>query len=176
MLVVNGHVYPEVDTAQVGTRYLQKLLLFRNLRDGKFESVGDRLGAAFQQVYPGRGAAVADFNHDGALDILVNNMDAGPLLLKSGGTPGRHWLEILLTRNGKNRDAIGARVYLRAGDTTQMREVMSSSGYFSAACRRLHFGLGAQTQADEVIVVWPGGKKQVLKNVKAGQLLVLREG
>jgi hypothetical protein len=174
ILVINGHVYPEVDTAPVGTSYRQKNLLFRNLRNGKFERLGDQLGPAFQALYTGRGAAVGDYDKDGDTDIVINNMDAGPNLLRNEGTPNR-WLQVALAREGRNRNALGARVYVRTGELTQMREVMSVSGYFSSSSRLLHFGLGENQKADQVTVVWPGGKKQVLQDVKADQVLVIRE-
>jgi hypothetical protein len=174
ILAVNGHVYPEVDTQPVGTSYRQKLLLFRNLRGDKFESAGERFGTPFEKLYAGRGAALGDFDNDGDLDILINNIDGPPTLLRNDGVTGGNWLQIALSGK-KNRNALGARIHLRAGGITQMREITSASGYLSSSSRRAQFSLGASTKADEVAIIWPGGKTQTLRDVRVNQLLVVPE-
>lgn len=173
IFVVNGHVYPEVDTQPAGTNYRQKPLYFRNLRNGKFASIVP--GAPFEKSYTGRGAAIGDFDNDGALDILINNIDGAPVLLRNSGTPRQNWLEVLLHGHLRNRNALGARVSVRVGGATQMREINGASGYLSSSSRRAHFGLGASGQVDEVTIVWPNGRKRLLKNVKASQRLIIDE-
>ncbi|MDQ6706887.1 MAG: CRTAC1 family protein [Acidobacteriota bacterium] len=173
VFVVNGHVYPEVDTQPAGTNYRQKPLYFRNLRNGKFASTTP--GAPFEKSYTGRGAAIGDFDNDGALDILINNIDGAPVLLRNKGTPGHNWLEVLLRGRPRNRNALGARVFVRVGGAIQMREINGASGYLSSSSRRAHFGFGANGQVDEVTIIWPNGRKQLLNNVKTNQRLVIDE-
>ena len=174
ILAVNGHVYPEVDNQPVGTSYRQKPLLFRNLRNGTFESIGEHIGAAFEKPRAGRGAALGDFDNDGDLDILINNIDGPPTLLRNDGFTAGTWLQVELV--GKvNRDALGARVYVRSGGITQMREISSASGYLSSSSRRAQFSLRDSPQAEEVRVVWPGGATDILKGVKGNRLITVRE-
>ena len=174
ILAVNGHVYPEVDNQPVGTSYRQKPLLFRNLRNGTFESIGEHIGAAFEKPRAGRGAALGDFDNDGDLDILINNIDGPPTLLRNDGFTAGTWLQVELI--GKvNRDALGARVYVRSGGITQMREISSASGYLSSSSRRAQFSLRDNPEADEVRVVWPGGATDILKGVKGNRLITVRE-
>lgn len=161
---VNGHVYPEVDTRSAGSSYRQKIVVFHNLRNGKFAPMN-----ILDEVYAGRGAAVGDFDNDGAPDILINSIDGGPVLLKTKSTSGA-WLDIWVRRK-----PIGARIYVRAGDLTQMREITSSSGYLSSSSRWAHFGLAALDHANEVTIVWPGGKRKSLKNVRVNQRLVIED-
>ncbi|MEX2262296.1 MAG: CRTAC1 family protein [Bryobacteraceae bacterium] len=172
ILTVNGHVYPEVDRAETGTTYRQRLLLFRNLADGRFESVGDKLGAGFAALHAGRGAAVGDYDNDGDLDVLIANIDDPPALLRNTGKPAHNWLQVGLEPAGASSH-IGARVYVTAGGLKQMREVRSQSGYLSVSDPRAHFGLGAAATADAVDVVWPDGKRVSTKNVKANQFVRL---
>ena len=161
---VNGHVYPEVDTRSAGSSYRQRAIVFHNLRNGKFAPMN-----ILDEVYAGRGAAVGDFDNDGAPDILINSIDGGPVLLKTKSTSGA-WLDVWVRRK-----PIGARIYVRAGDLIQMREITSSSGYLSSSSRWAHFGLAALDHADEVKIVWPGGKRKSLKNVRANQRLVIED-
>jgi hypothetical protein len=156
LFMVNGHVYPEV-----GNQYRQRPLVFRNLHDGKFED-----WPLFPTPLAGRGAAIGDFDNDGDLDILINNMDGPPVLYENQGKPKGAWLMLSLEGH-----AIGARVLVEAGGMTQLREIRGASGYLSSSDRRPHFGLGGSAMADAVEILWPNGKRQRLKSVKANQIL-----
>ena len=171
LIAVNGHVYPEADSAETGTTYRQRLIAFRNLRNGKFDIVTDQLGPGFRSTYAGRGAAFGDYDNDGDLDILINNIDGPPALLRQQGVPSRNWIAVDL----QGRMTIGARIYVRTGALTQMRETNSQSGYLSTSSNRAHFGLPSEGPVDEIRVVWPGDRTQVLKNVPARRHLTINE-
>jgi hypothetical protein len=169
LIAVNGHVYPEADSPDTGTTYKQLLLAFRNLRNGKFQPVGEFLGPAFRQLYAGRGSAIGDYDNDGDADILINNIDGPPALLRNEGEPKANWLSVEL----KGGAVVGARVFVRSGAFTQMREITTQSGYLSSSARHAYFGLAGSASPVEVTVVWPGGRKQVLRDVKPRQRLVV---
>jgi hypothetical protein len=117
----------------------------------------------------GRGSAVADFDNDGDLDLVISNVGARPYLFRNDTAPRGRWLSLDLRRPG-------ARVLLTAGSRTQLRYATSVNSYLSSSDSRLHFGLGEQTSASHVEILWPDGSKQVLENVKAGQVLRLEPG
>jgi len=169
----NGHVYPEVEAHQVGS-YRQRNLMFRNLRHGKFEEMGRRAGPGFQEVYSSRGLGLGDVNNDGQMDILIANLDEAPSLMLNKGTAG-NWLMVKLKGTHSNRSGIGARVTIKTGSLTQMREVKSGGSYQSQSDLRLHFGLGAAKTVDDLQVRWPGGATQTLKSVRGNQLLTIEE-
>ena len=173
MVVANGHVYPEVDIHQIGT-YQQRNQIYRNLRNGKFEEIASKAGPGFREMYSSRGLAAGDMNNDGQIDFLVANLDEAPTLLQNKGVAG-NWLMIKLRGTRSNRSAIGARVTIKAGQLTGMREVKSGSSYQSQSDLRLHFGLGAAKTVDEVKIRWPGGQTQSLRNVKGNQILTVEE-
>src|SRR5262249_55426159 len=149
---------------EMGSAYRQKPLAFRNLRNGRFEE-----WPLFSQPLAGRGAAVGDFDNDGDLDILINNMDDRPSLYENTGHPPGNWLTVVLDGNSN-----GARITVRTAGITQMREIRCCSGYLSSSDRRANFGLGAAESAD-VEVVWPNGKRTNAAGVKARQFLLLRQ-
>src|SRR5262249_52663392 len=165
IFVANGHVNPQVDQLPLGITYAERPFLFHNLRDGKFEEIGERisggvtgagnkkdhggLGARARSVHPAspfdrryvaRGAATADFFNRGAEDLLVTVLDGSPLLLRNDSQRG-HWLRIKLVGTRSNRDGFGARVDVKAGSLTQSAEVRANSSFESASDPRLHFGL-----------------------------------
>jgi hypothetical protein len=167
IFISNGdshHLEPEED------------LLFRNINGKQFQDVSAQAGKDFQIKFVGRGSAVADFDNDGDLDILVLNLNDRPRLMRNDGGNRNHWLIFRLLGKQGNRDAIGSQVRLTSGGTTQTREVISSSGYLSQSDRRLHFGLGKNKKAEKVEIRWPDGKIQVLKNLDADQILTITEG
>ena len=173
--VANGHVNPQVDKYDFGVSYAERDLLFHNLRNGKFEEIGLQAGPSFKTKHVGRGAAVADFDNDGALDLLVARLDESPALLRNAGKPG-HWLRIRTVGTKSNRDGFGARITVTSGGTTQLQEVRANSSYLSASDPRAHFGLGNATAAETIIVRWPSGQVDTLHDEKADQDLVVEEG
>jgi hypothetical protein len=172
----NGHVYPEVEQAGTGEHYLQNNQIFHNQHDGTFLETTAQAGPAFQLKHAGRGVAFGDLFNDGNMDILVNNNDGPPVLLRNGGVPGNHFLSLLLVGTRSNRDAVGARVDVTAPGLKLRSDVRSGGSYLSSSDIRLHFGLGPASQADRVTVRWPSGSKQQFGPLPADRFYVLREG
>lgn len=163
LLVANGHVYPVVDRLNWGTSYKQRLLLFRNLQ-GRFFEVGSSAGAALNTVRSARGSATGDFDNDGDLDILLNNLDDAPSLLRNdGGNKAGHWLTLRLIGNpGQKcpRDAIGTVVFCNAQGRRMRGEVASGRSFYSQSDLRVHFGLGATTKVEKLEVRWASGQTE----------------
>ena len=173
--VANGHVNPQVDGHAFGVSYAQRPLLFHNLGNGKFEEVGNKSGPALKVPRVGRGLAVADLNNDGRVAILQTNLDAGPLLLRPNAVNG-HWARIKLIGRRSNRDGFGARVELTAGGRTQVQEARANSSYLSASDPRLHFGIGGNTRIETIVVHWPSGVIDKVRDVAADQQFTIEEG
>lgn len=175
LLIANGHVYPEVDRAQVGDKYRQLTLLYRNLGNGKFEPMEGTAGEALQALRPARGMAAGDLDGDGHPEIVIVNMNDTPSLLKNRGTHGNVML-VRLTGTKSNRSAIGARVTVEAGGHRQMQEVISGGSLFSQSDFTLHFGLGTADVVEKVAVRWPNGEAQEWKNLGVNQRVSITEG
>ncbi len=176
IFVADGHVNPQVDEHALGITYAQRPLLFHNLRKGRFEEIGLRAGPALRQRRVSRGLAVADFNNDGALGVLLSNLDAGPTLLRNAAKARGHWLRLKLIGTKSNRDGYGARVEVLAGGLKQMDEVRANSSYLSASDARLHFGLGAATSVEQVVIHWPSGLVEKMTALPVDREVVIREG
>ena len=179
IIVANGHVYPAVDGHQWGTSYAQQPLLFRNLHKGKFERVGAAPGSGLASAWCGRGLAVADLDGDGRLDVVINNADSKPTILKNAATPAGHWLELRLVGDVAKkspRDAIGATVYVTTGGARQRRDVISGGSYASQNDLTLHFGLGAATAVDKVEVKWPDGTSETVQIPGVDRKLTVIQG
>lgn len=175
IFMVNGHVYPEIDGKGLGTSFRERRSLYWNEHNGRFRDVSMDAGAAVSATFNSHGLAAADFNNDGATELLVSNTFDAPSLLRNEGPRG-NWLLLKLTGTQSNRSAIGARVTLSAAGHEQMQEVRSGGSYISQSDFRLHFGLGAAKEADSIEIRWPSGLVQQLRGVAANQILTIREG
>jgi hypothetical protein len=176
IFMANGHVLDNIQRYHADTQYAEPKLMFRNLGRGIFENVSDQLGPDFQLPRVSRGAAIADFDNDGDLDILVNNNGQVPQLLRNDGGNGNHWLEILLIGTKSNCDGVGARVKVRAGDLTLYDQRKGGMSYQSAQDPRLHFGLGQRARVDELEILWPSGTATRLTGLKVDQIIAVKEG
>jgi hypothetical protein len=170
---VNGHVYPEADRFGGGSTYRQRTLLFRNLANGMFSEEGTK-HPALATAGTGRGLAMGDYNNDGCLDLLINNQDGPPQLLRND-CRGGHWLELRLTGGPSNRDAVGAVVTVTTPEGKMTATRLAGDSYLSSSDPRLHFGLAAHTAAAEIQVRWPSGRIQTLRNVAGDRLLEIQE-
>jgi len=175
IFVVAGHAFPEIEKRFPDSPSKNQRLLFRNLGNGRFEELLDQAGPAIADPHVSRGCAFGDFDNDGDLDILIVNLNETPSLLRNDVLPRNHWLKVKLIGAKSNRSAIGARVVLKAGDTTQTQELQSQSSFLSCNDPRLHFGLGEATKA-ELRIRWPNGDWQTLPEVAANQLVSVKEG
>ena len=178
LLIVNGHVYPQVDqNPDWGMSYAQRPLLFHNLRNGKFELVPAVEGTGLAALAVGRGAAFGDLFNDGKIDVVINNLDGSPLLLRNVNPDHHHWIELKLTGNGQTpRDAVGTTVYLTAGGLRQREDVLSGGSYLSSNDMRAHFGLGDTASVEEVEIHWAGGPVEKLKIPAVDRIYSVEEG
>ena len=172
----NGHVFPELDGANLGLTFRQPKVLYRNVEGRSFEDVSARAGPAITSPSSARGVAFGDFNNDGRLDIVINNMNDRPSLLRAEGRNNNHWILIRLEGVNSNRSAIGARVICLTGKFRQIEEVRSGGSYFSQNDFRVHFGLGAATRIDLLEIRWPSGTVDRIKNCDADRILFVKEG
>jgi enediyne biosynthesis protein E4 len=175
IFMANGHVLDNIQRYHAETQYAEPKLMFRNNGRGIFENVSDRLGPDFQLPRVSRGAAIADFDNDGDLDILVNNNGQPPQLLRNDGGNTNHWLEILLIGTKSNRDGVGARVKVSAGKLVLYDQKKGGMSYQSAQDPRLHFGLGQRANVDLLEIIWPSGVVTKLANLKADQITAVKE-
>jgi len=175
LFLANGHVYSQIAGRKLHLSYKQPKVLYHNLGDGRFEDVSVRAGAAIGVENLGRGCAFVDFDNDGDVDVVVNNLDGPPSLLRNDGGNKNHWIMIKCIGTRSNRSAIGTRVRVTAAGRTQIDEVMSGGSYYSQNDLRLHFGLGKQTMVDRVEISWPSGLKENFSKVDADQLLIVKE-
>jgi hypothetical protein len=176
LVLVNGHVYPQVDNAKLGTAYREPRVVFENQRDGTFKDVSAQMGSAATAPQVSRGLAVGDLFNKGRLDLVVENLTGGPMILEARPDPGHHWVGFELEGSPGDRLAMNTRVHVTAGGFTQMDEVRSGGSYLSQSDLRLHFGLGAAAKIDKVEVRWPDGSTQAFEGVAADRFYRLREG
>jgi enediyne biosynthesis protein E4 len=176
LMVVNGHVYPQVDNVDVGTKYAQRILLFHNEGDGSFNEVAAQSGGALMEKRVSRGAAFGDIDNDGAIDVVINNLDGKPTILHNAGGNRNHWVTIKTIAPPPNRDALGARVKVASGSLVQWDEVRSGGSYLSSSGLRLHYGLGSHARIDSIEVHWPDGKVEALRHPPADRFLTVQEG
>ena len=176
LFIANGSVYPEIEQVSAEVHYKQINSLFHNERNGKFTEVTAAAGSGFRRPYAGRGVAFLDFDNDGLMDLVVGNNGDPPLLLHNDAGPRDHFVNFKLVGTGSNRDAMGARVKLRAGGISQIREVAGGGSYLSQSDLRAHFGLRQSTRVDQVEISWPSGLRQVFRNLAADKFYLIAEG
>jgi hypothetical protein len=176
IFVANGHVYPEVDEQDWGTTFAQRPQLFRNLDGTRFEEVPPATGSGLADVICARGAAFGDLFNDGHIDVVMNNLDSPPTLLRNVLKNGNHWIGIKLIGGSKGpRDAIGAKVLVTTGTVRQQVDIFSGGSYGSSSDPRAHFGLGTATRIDKLEVIWPDGKKQEVPPPETNQIITVKE-
>ena len=177
IFVANGHVYPGVDKMDWGTSYAQRPLLLRNLNGDKFQEVPAASGSGLALVIAARGAAFGDLFNDGHIDVVLNNMDSAPTLLRNVVKNDNHWITFKLVGSGKSpRDAIGAKVFVTTGTVRQRGDLFSGGSYASSSDQRLHFGLGSATTVDKVEIHWPSGAKEEISVPQLNRIYTVVEG
>jgi hypothetical protein len=176
LIVVGGHVYPQVDKLPAGARYKEPKVLEMNEKDGTFCDASEQAGPALRLARVSRGLAVGDLFNNGNIDVVVEDLTGAPMILKNAGLPGRHWASFELQGTKSNRLAIGARLKLVAGGMTQTEEIRSGGSYLSQSDLRLHFGLNAASKIDSVEIRWPSGKIETLKDLDADRFYSVLEG
>jgi hypothetical protein len=176
LFLANGHVYPEVHKLATEAAYKQRKVVYRNLQNGRFEDISEALGAAMTEPKAARGTAFGDFNNDGAVDVLVNNVHDTPDLYRLRADPSNHWITLRLVGKRSNRDAIGARVTVTAGELRLVDEVRGAGSYISQNDLRVHFGLGKAQRVERVNVRWPAGEEESWTGLKVDHFAELVEG
>jgi enediyne biosynthesis protein E4 len=174
ILAANGHIEDEIGRVQPKVSYREAPLLFRNQGNRKFENVTTQLGPAFNRPIVARGAAYADFDRDGDLDVLISTNNGPAYLFRNDGGNRNHWLNVRLVGTRSNRDGIGAVVRVLNAGGKQWNMVRSGSSYCSQSDLALTFGLGKDTSA-QLEIEWPSGARQQFKNVQANKFLTIDE-
>ncbi len=176
LIMVNGHVYPQVDTKDIGTTFREPKLLYLNQHDGTFRDISKLAGPAIQIPQVSRGLAVGDLFNDGRLEIVIENLEGEPMILQTQGGPRNHWVSFELEGAKGNRLALNARLRATAGDLVQEDQVQSGGSYLSQSDLRIHFGLAGHEKVDKLEIFWPSGKVETLTNVGADRFYILKEG
>jgi hypothetical protein len=176
LLTVNGHVYPQADVMPGDSGYRQPKLLSMNEKDGTFCDASEQAGPALKEKRVSRGLAVGDLFNDGNMDVVVNDLDGVPMILRNHGVAGRHWVSFELAGTKSNRLALNARIKIVAGGMTQTDEVHSGGSYLSQNDLRVHFGIGSATKIDSVEIQWPSGAIDRVGNLAADQFYSVLEG
>jgi len=175
LLLANGHVFPEIDRLKLDIRYKERRIFYHNLGNSRFADLSEHSGPGILARHSSRGAAFGDFDNDGSIEVLINNQNEAPSLLKLARKSPGNWVILKLEGVRSNRSAIGARVRLTAGGLTQTREVRSGGSYISQSDLRLHFGLAKATKIDRVDIEWPSGCRQVETNLDVNRVINMRE-
>src|SRR5208283_4838128 len=176
VFMASGHVYPQVDSVEIGTKYLEPMLLFENQRNGTFKNISKLVGPAIQVPRVGRGVVCGDLFNDGRMEIVVETLKGEPVILQPQGGPPNHWVSFELEGTESNRLALNARVKATAGDLVQTGEVFSGGSYLSQNDLRIHFGLGKHETIDKVEILWPNGKTEILNNLATDHFYSVKEG
>jgi hypothetical protein len=175
LVVVNGHVYPQVDDAKAGIAYREPKLIFLNQHNGTFREVGALTGNAATIPQVSRGLAVGDLFHRGVLDLVIENLDGSPMILEPKPILSNHWVSFALEGAPTNRLALNARIRVTTGTLQQLQEVRSGGSYLSQSDLPLHFGIGKSRTLDQVEVLWPNGPTQTFTNVAPDHFYTLKQ-
>jgi hypothetical protein len=176
LLIINGHVYPEVEKYKLGSDYREPRVLFRSNGNGTFTDITQSSGPALQDRESGRGLAIGDLWNDGRMSAVISNMNAPVSLLVNQAKNVNHWVAFKNVGTKSNRDGIGARITVKTGTRTYVDEVRSGSSYNSSSDMRVHFGLGAATKIDSVEVRWPNGISERFEGIEVDRIETLKEG
>jgi hypothetical protein len=177
LFVSNGHVYPEVDNTGWGTTFAQRPLLFHNLKGQKFEVVPPVKNTGLARLLIGRGAAFGDLFNDGKIDVVINQLEGPPALLRNVNDDKNHWVSLKLIGGPKSpRDAVGTTVYLTAGGIRQRGDVLSGGSYSSSNDPRVHFGLNSATTIEKVEIHWPSGATEKVTLPAIDRFFTIEEG
>lgn len=176
LFVANGHVYPQVDTVPLLSKYREPKLLLLNQHDGQFKDVSKLAGEALQIPQVSRGVAAGDLFNNGRIDLVIENLEGGPMILRPVGLPDNHWIGFELVGTKSNRLALNAQVKVVAGQLIQTDEVHSGGSYMSQSDLRLHFGLGEHSRADKIEIIWPSGINETVTSLSADQIYCIEEG
>jgi len=169
-------VYPEVDRQHLGSTYPEPRILYRNNGDGTFADVSAEAGTGILEMHAGRGLAIGDLWNDGRLSAVISNMNDHPSLLANQVHSPNHWITIRTVGTKSNRDGIGAKITIRAGQRTLVDEVRSGASYASNSDIRVHFGLGSAKEVDWLEIRWPSGLTERFENVAIDAIDTLTEG
>ena len=176
LLLVNGHVYPEVDSQHLGSNFKEPRILYHNNGNGTFSDISETAGPAITTAMSSRGLAIGDLWNDGHQSAVISNMNAPPSLLVNQARSSNHWVEFRTIGTRSNRDGIGARITVKAGSRNFVDEVRSGSSYISNNDMRVHFGLGAATKIEWVQVRWPSGLVERFEGLPVDAIHTLKEG
>ena len=182
ILICNGHVYPEVEQLKTEAGYPQRKLLYKNLRNGHFDDISMKVGEGISTAYASRGCAFGDFDNDGDVDVVVNTINDYPQLLRCDSKLGNNWIKVKTIGTKSNRTGIGARIRCVTNPTdepkphAQIDEVRSGGSYISQSDLRVHFGLGKADKVSLLEIRWPSGQVDTIKDVKANQVVYVKEG
>src|SRR5438874_2296035 len=178
VFIVTGAIYPPGLGGRHGKPKEEegKKILYRNLGNGRFQDISARGGPGLVSPRCSRGAAFGDIFRTGQIDVVINNLNDFPTLLRNQSPSPNSWLLVRLVGTRANRAAIGSRVIVEAEGRRQIQEVRSGGSFCSQSDLRLHFGLGRAREATRVTVNWLGGKQEILEHVPANRLVVIREG
>jgi hypothetical protein len=175
IFAVNGHIDPDINRTQTDLQFREPSLLFHNNGHGGFDDVSRAVGPDIQRPIVGRGAAYADFDHDGDLDILVTSNGGAPMLLRNDGGNRNHWLNVRLVGRQSNGSGLGAVVTVESASGKQWQTVHSGSSYCSQSDLALTFGLKQDNTISSLTINWPSGKTQRFTNLPINRFLTVDE-